>query len=502
MTDAEYGPAEYVMWMYGEYGMTAEADSSAGDSATRPADLSTVRAVVIDASIMGRGGDLRVSTLRQIAILAKRDGNLEVWVPEPVLWEWCEHATREYAAAADSLRSSRARLERAGVDAPEMLQTSEEVRGQVERAVRAVPGVKIIELDPQEARAALRDQVLAIPPGERVTTTHGSVKTGASDSAWIRAVHRAAENDADRYVILSADSDVAAAFKQWAWTAPLILRSYKALAEALEGAELPTLTEEHVHRIVDRVVQEDWQETLAAYDPIDEGGVVDFALGEGNAHLREDVWISEVTETVAIGDLEVIDRVGTVHGTLFQIGQVEVTGWTHDTVTDRLEPSSSRRVECLMRTRVVLSPDADWPQDLLLTFEGDGVTYLHPLTGEWGEASDAFNELLEALRSLPGCAALEWPPPTGEDTAVVETEVGTRLTLQMDPNAVHREWHATVTHADVTAEVSCEFVESNYLGETWTMTATARSDGEAPHPAGTNPWALTAALIRSFGGAR
>jgi hypothetical protein len=126
--------------------------------------------------------------------------------------------------------------------------------------------------------------MLAMPPGERVTTTRGSVKTGATDSAWIRTVGRATENDSATYVILSADGDVAAAFKRWDLTAPLILKSYKSLAEALEGAEFPALTGEYIRRIVDRVVGEDWQAGLVAFDPVDEGGLVSF-----RARRRRDI---------------------------------------------------------------------------------------------------------------------------------------------------------------------------------------------------------------------
>lgn len=393
------------------------ADDGAAANAVRPADLSAVRAVVVDASVMGKGGDLRLSTLGQIASLAVRDGHLDVWVPEPVLWEWCEHATREHSAAADSLRVSRGRLQRAGVEVPEMVLSTQEVRAQVEAAVRAMPRTKVVKLMAEDAHAALQDQILGVPPGERLTTSAGrSVKTGASDSAWIRTVHRAANRDADKYVILSADGDVATAYKQWGWAAPLTLKSYKALAVAFEGAAFPPLMAEHVRRVVDRVVHEDW--LVAAFDPVDEGGVVGVALGENESYVLEDLMLHEVVATVAIGNLKIIDRVGTVQGILYLIGQVEVTGWTHSNITDRLEATSSERVACLMRTLVVLGPDAEWLEGLDLAFEDS--TYLHPLTAEWGDARDAFEELLEALRSLPGCEGLEWPPAADEHANVVD----------------------------------------------------------------------------------
>ncbi|WP_411076564.1 hypothetical protein [Streptomyces sp. cmx-4-7] len=85
------------------------------------------------------------------------------------------------------------------------------------------PNVKIIELTGRSAIEGLKDQVLLRDPAKRkggrapdpdkgINGTPG-VKTGASDSAWIRDV--LALSNPDELVIVSSDRDVSAAFVAW-----------------------------------------------------------------------------------------------------------------------------------------------------------------------------------------------------------------------------------------------------------------------------------------------
>ena len=51
-----------------------------------------VRAVVLDANVMSRGR-LTLDVIDEIvAVIEERELDAEVWVPEPVVWEWAEHA--------------------------------------------------------------------------------------------------------------------------------------------------------------------------------------------------------------------------------------------------------------------------------------------------------------------------------------------------------------------------------------------------------------------------
>ena len=57
-----------------------------------------------------------------------------------------------------------------------------------------------------------------MPPGRR----KGDVKTGASDSAWLRAVVGEAGGDTARLLLVSQDKDVKAAFMEWKKACPLM----------------------------------------------------------------------------------------------------------------------------------------------------------------------------------------------------------------------------------------------------------------------------------------
>ena len=84
----------------------------------------------------------------------------------------------------------------------------------------AVPHLTVIPLSPENALLAVKDQILLIPPGRR----KGEVKTGASDSAWLRAVLDKVGGDAGRLLLVSEDKDIKAAFEEWKKDCPLMRR--------------------------------------------------------------------------------------------------------------------------------------------------------------------------------------------------------------------------------------------------------------------------------------
>ena len=183
-------------------------------SSTPPADLRLslevrgyLRAVVFDANAFGLGRP----DLAFLEDLARRlyTIGIETWVPEPVAWEWAQHLADDWekvqtATAAERKQLRRARLtghaspyadKRAVIDA-------------FLEGLEAVAHLAVIPLPPESALLALKDQILLIPPGRR----KGDVKTGASDSAWLRAVLEEVDGDPARLLLVSQDKDVKAAF--------------------------------------------------------------------------------------------------------------------------------------------------------------------------------------------------------------------------------------------------------------------------------------------------
>ncbi|MFI6086044.1 hypothetical protein ACIBBB_34755 [Streptomyces sp. NPDC051217] len=127
-----------------------------------------------------------------------------------------DRGTRRRIVEAWRASTNRARksMQAAGLRIPsdDLYYSRAEVMAAVDTSVRSLaPSVRIIALDGDLAVEALRDQVQIRPPAKKKS----DVKTGAADSAWIRQVLRAADNDIDSFVIVGADADVYEAFKGW-----------------------------------------------------------------------------------------------------------------------------------------------------------------------------------------------------------------------------------------------------------------------------------------------
>jgi hypothetical protein len=93
-------------------------------------------------------------------------------------------------------------------------------------------GIRVLRIEKVAARA-IYDQIVSVPPGD----LENGVRTGAADSAWIRAVHEEANNDSDAYIIVSADAHVQATFAEWKATPPRVFKSSKALHRYLFPTE-------------------------------------------------------------------------------------------------------------------------------------------------------------------------------------------------------------------------------------------------------------------------
>lgn len=185
-----------------------------------PEWVSKVRAIGIDTNAVGRGA-FNLAQLRGLAHQAKQHGAMEIWIAEPVIWEWADHLREDWSA----LNQARSRLLAAGINEVVAQPTTvEEALQFVLRGVKELgPHVKVIPIEPVVVEA-LKDQILVRLPGERVTRegravknnkNEKSVKTGAADSAIYRAYHYHSGSEGEAYVVLSSDSDLAKAHESW-----------------------------------------------------------------------------------------------------------------------------------------------------------------------------------------------------------------------------------------------------------------------------------------------
>lgn len=170
-----------------------------------------MKAIVLDTNIFG-GGNPDLGTLRQWVRDARGIG-AEVWVPEPILWELVAHLWEQIEDANQSLSGIAAALRRAELPSPDLI-PYEGPRALLDEIAELLlglgDGVQLIPCHPQDALEALMDQILLRPPAKKVK----GVRTGASDSAWLRAAIRAIDDKAD-LVVVSGDLDVPAALRHW-----------------------------------------------------------------------------------------------------------------------------------------------------------------------------------------------------------------------------------------------------------------------------------------------
>lgn len=190
-----------------------------------------LKAVVVDANAYGMArpdlGHLRRLASRLAVI------GIETWVPEPVAWEWAEHIAGDWQIVKNAAKNERNRLRNAGlaVDAPSAPYSSrEEVIEAVLTNLRATPNVKIIALTGPSAIEALKDQILLRAPAKRKGQGKEQVKTGASDSAWLRDV--LALVSPEELLIVSSDHDVEQACAEWGSQVPL-MRDRQTIRSAL-----------------------------------------------------------------------------------------------------------------------------------------------------------------------------------------------------------------------------------------------------------------------------
>lgn len=104
------------------------------------------------------------------------------------------------------------------------------------KRLAATEHVEIIPLSGRSAVEGLKDQVLQRGPASR----KGGVKTGGSDSAWLREVIDKADNATDRLLFLSSDNDIVQACERWGHEPP-ILRPNTRSAQACSWKRQPAV---------------------------------------------------------------------------------------------------------------------------------------------------------------------------------------------------------------------------------------------------------------------
>ncbi|QYX78962.1 hypothetical protein [Streptomyces akebiae] len=409
-------------------------------------------AIVFDTNSFPSGG-LDLHVLKEWARRAEL-ADLEVWLPEPVLWELAEHAAAAWEEQRASVRRAQKSMRRAGLEVPSEApyNSRETVMATVESVVTTLnPAVRILTIDPDIAREALKDQILLRQPAKKKQ----DVKTGAADSAWLRQVLKEAGRNVDRFIVVGSDKDVEQAFKAWGLQKPHMVK-----LEHLDAALF----------VLDEFPEEEMASSIVAFlqvhiDAPESGEGRDAALvlgeitngdevvGEWEYDQVQDVSVGRIHHVAGLSDLTINRLTGIVKAQVFFSVELEYTGMRIDENGETVTHSET-------------FPHAMVRDVLAFTIDDDGmVTEARSETGQahafsgnsaFSDSWDAFAALLEAMSLIPGVDREEL------DGAEIGCELtwqvgGWELTFTSEEGHGDPHWSASATLSKDSMSHSAEF---------------------------------------------
>lgn len=353
-----------------------------------------LRGIVLDTNAF-KGTGLDLKFLERWGEYAGALG-VKVWLPEPVLWELVSHVADAAGDVVSVHTETRNKLERAGLTAGVIPYSS-----RIEVADSLLKNLKLpkdVELVPchDVADIALRDQILELPPGEKKT----GVRTGASDSAWLRAIDLKAQGDSDRYVIVSKDrDDVLKAFKAWKKQVPAVFPDAGMLHRYLFPTDEAPRDEqiEFCKFLFEAVQQGSWG---GSRDLGSIGNAAEFVDGvinpEGELQLTDQV-IEDVSATGIAGLLAVQkDRLsGALIGSGFILAFMTISARS----VERGKSVKEKRDLYDRALRVPLVAEMGKSGFKNIEVEGD-ITALGS-SDAWSDETDALQEVVDSLTSIP-----------------------------------------------------------------------------------------------------
>ncbi|MGW2104381.1 hypothetical protein ACWCPX_43370 [Streptomyces olivaceoviridis] len=456
-----------------------------------------LQAVVFDANAYG----VARPNLQQLTRLAERLAGIgiETWVPEPVAWEWAEHVSRDWEAVKNAARQERDRMNRAGI--PVAVPTTpydsrEAVIDAVLGNLSAIPHVRIVKLTGSSAVEGLKDQVLQRKPAKTKGGTPekpgSAVKTGASDSAWLRDVLDLAPPE--RILIVGADKDVDAAFKAWGKPMPLIRTLDKLRATLFDvtvddGHAQAAIARHLVSRLPADTFDSDGTgfdighitglESAITHSTDGDGSSLSvygasvtrlLALaGVGEVSIADDVSDDsarkEPAHTPRPGDLGSADHV-TAYATAYFLAEGEATVQT-------LFNGGDPEVSVLHYDNILVRAELSFhfTDGSITAVEAEAEAEATLVRSAYDDDSDALHRLDEALTWVPGLE-LRVAPLLGSDSSELSARiqgVPTRVSTTLTPRDGAWELELAIEHDGTDdsldlLEVSCDYDPGSWWG--------------------------------------
>lgn len=386
-------------------------------------------AVVIDTNAMPEGR-LDLGQLRTLPTVLSNFPDVEIWIPEPVLWEWASHAQQDYDDAVAATNPAVRRLKRAEVQT-QLRQVAEadrhDVRATVISTVSALPRpFRVVRLGdyPDAAVEAIRRQVLQLPPAKRKSL----VKTGAADTAVLLLAGEVYGELGGEYVIVSDDLDIRkhADPSNAPWLR--VFRSFRDLrnaALAFQPIELRLVPK------VFRLVQDHLDQIRSGIAPLGEvrsNGLVTEALGDDADWLTVEVEVTWIDRIAVLRHVEIdVDaRVGTAE--VVVIAVTEVTGWRMDAAGEELDSETGAGYTARLDLAVTFTLDSD-------NVDIQPVSAA-PFDDGYPSADAALAALTQAAAEIPGFDALvdRRQPTLGAQQPTWSGEINSRtVTITYQP---------------------------------------------------------------------
>jgi hypothetical protein len=420
-----------------------------------------LRAIMLDTNAMG-DGSLNMNTLRELPKITTKFPGLEIWIPEPVIWEWASHAQQTYTNAVIASRSATRKLAQAGIESGLSVPSEDlGVQAQVIALLESLgPPFQILRLHdyPEVAVDALRDQILQTPPAK----LKSGVKTGAADIASLQLAQAEADSNGVVYAVVSSDGDIHRALREWGISDVTIFPNLKVLREALlafQPLEVRLITPllEAVSKVFEHI-----RGNVASLGRIEARGVIEEALAGEDDLLSTDVEIEHLGQILLLRSLELDQESGYGTAEVIATGDVQVTGLRMDDRGDDLVSVSSTVYDALLAIAITFTA-GETIEDLQI----ESVTAI-PNRDCYDNSGDALDALVGITAEVPGLETL-----VGDDGRLAlsmgrqwEGEVNgkhVRATLQPHlPKDSDFLWFLEIDVSGQKAEATC------YTRDTWT----------------------------------
>jgi hypothetical protein len=394
---------------------SGEGASNAGPAPAITSDPSppvVPRAVAVDANVMARG-KLWLDELRDWAGVLERI-EWEVWIPEPVAWEWAEHAVDEYQQAVTTYRSAARKLRLAGFPPPNWSPETDPsvLISEYVNRITAIRNVVVVSVHPDDALRALRDQVLLRPPAERKNARDGKlgVKTGAADIASVAAIRRHA-GEARGYVLLSQDGDWPLVYETNGWPVPDVYKSWPELRKQLFTVVGGT---GHAPALLRFLLADGLWRAEGVFDThAGPGGITETEVQSGIETSFRETRIQRLNAVAGLKNIQFVEDTAQLLATAFFLADIEVLRYRVESEFPRIGYATFQDV--LVRGNLNFRVRDDVITDPALDGIGE-VQVLRP-TG-YATMDSALTAVVDALRSIPGLDSLNWSDEQGGRAAL------------------------------------------------------------------------------------